>query len=214
MVTSFYSQNVLCICYTISMDRCNLKKLGSIWAGVALVATSCGLSACGASNKAQKEFGRAEPPTFYAGSQLSSVADPELVEHVKLLRTNVASEGLKDASEVSLGVEGSEVVKKCGIKDKFDRDALLAYQMNDGKLSLDVDGLGYGSQKVEKVYLNYSVSLQPDLVKKDACQYASRYKGILGSAYSELVVHDGENLRNEMHDIRSKVGNVVTAFIN
>jgi len=171
------------------------------------------LTSCISSSSDPMDVARAMPPPDFDSKTLSSEIDQEIMLSVQSMVAQDVLGGADDSSNVTLRLETSEVIKSCRIKDKFDTDALIAYQMEEGRLSLDVDGIGYDSQKVNKVYLNYTVSLQPELEKKDHCRYASNYQGILGSVYSEIVVHQGQNLSEEVEHLKAEVGQVVAAFV-
>jgi len=166
------------------------------------------LSACGGSSESATVV-RALPPPDFDSRMLSSETEIDIA--ARLQSFDEQSGGLGDSGQ-ELGIETNKIVKSCRIKDRFDTGSLLAYQMDEGLLSLDVDGLNHNSQKINKVYLNYTVSLQPELEKKDPCVYASAYRGLLGSAYSELVVHEGQNLSQEVDILTEEVSNVIAAF--
>lgn len=185
------------------MEYC-VKKLQLISVlGISL----CALTACGGKTHHVDQY--APPPPEIEMSELSFAADPDLMIRAQSFSTPTDT---ALPSEV-LALSSSKMLKKCRIKDKFDRKALLAYEWDDGeRLSLDVDGIGMDSTEISKVYLQYKISLQPELKKKDPCKYASSYQGIVGSMYNELVIHEGQNLYDEVDFLQNKVGSVLASI--
>ena len=167
------------------------------------------VSACGSAKK-RADIVEALPPPNFDSKELSYDHDPEIMERVQ----GIEIENVSGFPQEGLALNAHEVIKSCRIKDRFDRKALLAYEWSGGeRLSLDVDGLGIGSQKIDKVYLQYKISLQPELEKRDPCKYASAYQGLLGSVYQELVVHEGKHLSQEVDHIKSEVSSFASYFV-
>ncbi len=96
----------------------------------------------------------------------------------------------------------------CSVRDRFDRGALFAYEFGTqerNRVSFDVDGLNMTSTEVEAVKVNFTYRLQADKPKKDRCRYGSRYQGLVGSGYNELILRDsGRTVWHEIHDVRNE----------
>lgn len=191
----------------MSIFKSRLQTL--LWLGISL----CLMSACGSRSHRVDQY--APPPPASELSELSFVADPDLMARAQSFSEADLETNDGPLSSDGLALDTSKVLKRCRIKDKFDRKALLAYEWAGGeRLSLDVDGIGMEGTDISKVYFQYKVSLQPDLEKRDPCKYASAYQGILGSMYQEFMVHDGQHLTNEVDVIQSKVSKVFASITN
>ncbi|MGB1077642.1 MAG: hypothetical protein ACPG05_04980 [Bdellovibrionales bacterium] len=166
------------------------------------------VSACGAPKK-HASIVEALPPPNFDSADLSNAPDPLVMERMQAYK--VTESGLPEEGNA---LEVSKVLKKCRLKDRFDRKSVFAYHWSPGeKLSLDVDGLNMGSQKIDRVYLQYKVSLQPELEKRDHCKYASSYQGIVGSAYNEFVLREDDTVWQELDYLQAEVGNTISALV-
>lgn len=95
----------------------------------------------------------------------------------------------------------SQDVKKCRIKDRFDRKEVLAYEWGDNRLGFDVGGLNladFGDFNVERVRVAYRLKLQPNKSKKERCLYPSSWKGIVGTSYNELFIRETDTVWDEL----------------
>lgn len=89
----------------------------------------------------------------------------------------------------------------CRLKDRFDREALVAYEWNRNRMSFDVDGIG-GRSGSSGMKLEYKVRLQPEKSQKQKCRYNARWQGVLGSSYNEFVLRDKDTIWSELHQKR------------
>lgn len=193
---------------TVKTERVYWNQMFKTSAVALLVVSALILCSCGPSAK-NSEIVRAMPPPNFDSTELLNIPNEDLMQRTQHIET-VHAEGLL---QDGLALESSKPLKKCRIKDRFDRKAVFAYQMDEGRLSLDVDGLNMGSTNIERVYLQYKISLQPEFEKKDHCKYASAYQGLIGSAYNELVLREEDTVWEELSDIQAEVGHHITAFM-
>jgi len=92
-----------------------------------------------------------------------------------------------------------EKPKNCSIKDRIDRDALIAYEWKRNRLSMDVDGVGGGDMGM---IMTYKIRLQPEKTKKQKCRYNSSWQGMIGSGYNELMVREDDTLQEHFGKMR------------
>jgi len=101
-----------------------------------------------------------------------------------------------DTQNISKDVQQSYDDDKCRIKDRFDGKALLAYEWDRKRLSMDVEGGG--------MLLAYKMRLQPEKTFKQKCRYGSQWQGIIGSGYNELVLRQKNTVWTEVKTIKNK----------
>ncbi len=157
----------------------------------------------GGCTSAPKRENQASPPPQFESIELSMIENSTL-----------GGAGSAQQTSDSLSLTTSKVLKKCRMKDRFDRKSLWAYEWVDGaRLGLDVDGLNLSNTKINKVRFEYKISLQPELKKKDHCKYASPYQGILGSGYNELVLREDDTIWEEIDGIQAEISHHIATFI-
>ncbi|MGH1403019.1 MAG: hypothetical protein ACRBDL_02135 [Alphaproteobacteria bacterium] len=100
----------------------------------------------------------------------------------------------------------------CRVQDRFDRKALVAYEWDRSRLSLDVDGIGMDGADVDMVRLEYKIRFQPEKTKKQRCRYPSRWQGLVGSGYSELIVREEDTVFEEIKALRKKANPYLERF--
>lgn len=106
--------------------------------------------------------------------------------------------------EEALALEVKTSVRDgCSINDRFDREALIAYEWDRKRLSLDVDGIGGGSED-SGMRLEYRIRLQPEKTDKQKCRHSASWQGLLGSGYNELVVREDRRVWKEIGQKRSE----------
>lgn len=91
---------------------------------------------------------------------------------------------------------------KCRIKDRFDRDAALAYEWGRSRLALDVDGVNLSGGSERAFRLEYKMKFQPEKTKKQRCRYSSSWQGLIGSGYNELFVRQEDTVWGEIKDVK------------
>lgn len=109
-----------------------------------------------------------------------------------------------EAFDVAVSVkDNSEPEKRCRIKDRFDREALIAYEWDRSRFALDVDGIGGGSDG-SGARIEYKIRLQPEKTDKQKCRYSSKWQGLLGSGYNELVLRKEDTVMQEIRVKRNE----------
>ncbi|MDH5721961.1 MAG: hypothetical protein OEY94_01395 [Alphaproteobacteria bacterium] len=101
---------------------------------------------------------------------------------------------------------------KCNLNHRFDNDALIAYNWDRSRIALDIDGVGLdwdGFTDFEQVRLEYRLKFSPEKTNKEKCLYPSKWQGLIGSGYNELVIRKEDTawgeLREISKDLRKKV---------
>jgi len=97
--------------------------------------------------------------------------------------------------------------KKCRIKDRFDRKAILAYEWGYKRIALDVDGVNLKGNSRKGIKLEYKMNLQRKKKKIQKCRYKSKWQGLIGSGYHEMFVRENDTVWGELRSIKSKVTN-------
>lgn len=92
--------------------------------------------------------------------------------------------------------------KKCNIKTRFDKDAVLAYEWGRNRLGFDVNGLEIGNSSIEEIKLEYKLNLQSQKTFEQRCRFASPWQGLIGSAYHELIIREDDTIWQELRQIR------------
>lgn len=90
---------------------------------------------------------------------------------------------------------------ECSVRDRFDRDALLAYEWKRNRLAMDVEGVNFNGGNAG-VMLTYTVRLSPEKTKDQKCRYQSKWQGLIGSGYNELMVREDDTLRDHFGRVR------------
>lgn len=99
----------------------------------------------------------------------------------------------------------SQNAARCSIKDRFDRDEVLAYTWGDNRLGMDVDGLSFSNFEMEQVKLQYSLKLQPYKSRKERCRYPSQWQGLVGTGYNEMFVRETDTVWQELEALQDDV---------
>ena len=122
---------------------------------------------------------------------------PDYAESVSAISSVRASEGRVSAS---LSEKKSY---KCRLKDRFDRKAVLAYEWDRSRLSMDVDGINmssFGSDMAVRV--EYKLRIHPEKPKKLKCREGSNWQGLIGTGYHELFVREEDTVWDKVRDVR------------
>jgi hypothetical protein len=99
----------------------------------------------------------------------------------------------------------SQKTARCSIKDRFDRDEVLAYTWGDNRLGMDVDGLGFSNFEMEQIKVQYRLKLQPYKNRKERCRYPSQWQGLVGTGYNELFVRETDTVWQELEALQDDV---------
>ncbi|MEZ5918860.1 MAG: hypothetical protein R3D66_02735 [Alphaproteobacteria bacterium] len=127
-------------------------------------------------------------------------------EPVTLASANIpaAPSTLLPANEIILSAK-SQNTGQCRIKDRFDRDEVLAYTWGDNRLGMDVDGLSLSNFEMEQVKLQYRLKLQSYKSQKERCRYPSQWQGLVGTGYNELFVRETDTVWQELKALQNDV---------
>lgn len=175
---------------------------------VVLSASACSTSSQQASNPL------VAPPAFDSTTSYAAVyPQPQPIDLAALPATPdyiepASGSGLETTDTRADYLKADATNLNCGIRDRFDRKALVAYHWGTherSRLALDVDGLGFDGD-IDEVRLEYSLRLQKEKPKKMGCRYSSQWQGMVGSGYNEMFRREGDDgARGDVRKIRSKV---------
>ncbi|MCC7305745.1 MAG: hypothetical protein IT558_05745 [Alphaproteobacteria bacterium] len=150
---------------------------------------------------------RASAPVFFLEDPKPTAGDFYLADEKSFYRPLTEDSPVEDTRHQSDDVAGLEPVTHiapgCSIKDRFDRDAMLAYNFSDNqsRLSLHLSGdVGLGEAEFEKVMIKFNYKFQPGKDKKQRCRYASGFQGVVGSVYNEFVRRKHDTVLDELRD--------------
>lgn len=130
-------------------------------------------------------------------------APPQGVHSIEQHDEIVLSEKVTEAViAASLDTDHTEV-NSCRLKDRFDREALIAYEWDRSRMALDVDGIGGGSDN-SGLRFEYKIRLQPEKNEKQKCRYNAKWQGLLGSGYNEIVLRKQDTVMEEIRQKRSE----------
>lgn len=93
--------------------------------------------------------------------------------------------------------------KKCRMKDRFDRKAVLAYEWGRSRVALDVDGINLGGGGAQAVRIEYKIRFQPEKPKIQRCRYSSSWQGLIGSGYHEFFVREEDTVWGEIKEMKA-----------
>ena len=112
------------------------------------------------------------------------------------------------AEQSALGLmRTQETNTRCGVKSRFDRQALLAYEWggrNRLGLRLSMNGprlSDFSAPEFKRVKLEYKLRFSKEKDKKAHCRYDSPWQGLLGSAYNEFFIREDDVVWHEIDDI-------------
>ena len=119
------------------------------------------------------------------------------------------SERKKASKMIRLGLGRSEALALgCGLGDRFDNSAALAYNFDDHQsrlsLHMSVDGPSIGNPtnfEMNSVLVRFTYKFQkPSKTEEARCLYPSRVQGLLGSTYNEFFVRTNYTILDELKD--------------
>lgn len=147
------------------------------------------------------------PGTQTSAYQITSAQDAANVAPAAGQASRTHRDTAKHHRPVLAAKSGGNV--NCSIKDRFDNDALFAYEFGTNqrsRFSFDVDGLNLDSSGIEAVKVSFTYRLQADKTKDQRCRYLSNYQGLVGSGYNELYIRDrGHTVWKEIDDVRGEI---------
>ncbi len=121
--------------------------------------------------------------------------------HIKLSDAGMSGqEGFHPETKTALRAE--QTSKKCSIKDRIDRDDLIAYQWGRSRLGVDVDGINMSSTELESIKFQYTLRLQAHKTRKEKCRYESGWQGMIGSGYNEMFIRQDDTIWDQIDKIK------------
>ncbi len=115
--------------------------------------------------------------------------------------------------------ENPKTAKRCGLRDRFDRKQVIAYNFEDGRsrvgLNLRAAGFGLsdlGRVEVEKIQLNFRYRFPPHKKKQSKCLYDSGWQGLAGSAYNEFFLREDDTVYEALDDEWDRVEDELSKF--
>jgi hypothetical protein len=169
------------------------------WVALAVWMLGLAFLLCGCSTAPQSTrtpIDRLDFNTPLASSATSVTQGLSLADYAPEISKNPAKLGLSEDAAKSLG---------CNIKDRFDRDAALAYNFDDRQsrlaLHLSLDGPSFsdpGRMELNSFMVRYTHKFsKPPQSKKEKCRFESNFQGVLGSAYNEFFVRNNYTVWKE-----------------
>ena len=136
-------------------------------------------------------------PRYFSELSIPTVY-PDFVGSNFISRSSPLMGGILAVSEQDVPVTS---FKKCRLKDRFDRKALIAYEWDRSRLSLDVDGVNLrGGDK--SIRVEYKLRFQPEKTRAQRCRYPSKFQGLIGSGYNEIVIRKEDTVWSELRDMK------------
>lgn len=93
----------------------------------------------------------------------------------------------------------------CSIKDRFDREATIAYNFADGqsRIALDLNARGPtlsnpGRMEFKGIQMRFTYKMQKYQKPKERCLYASPVQGLIGSLYNEFSLRENDTVIQEL----------------
>lgn len=115
---------------------------------------------------------------------------------------------IDDTNALAVNGGGSPVqasLKGCRFQDRFDRKAVLAYEWNRSRLSLDVKGVNLESGSDKAFRVEYKIRFSPEKTKKQRCRYSSSWQGLFGSGYNEFIGREDAVAWGELMTMKDEV---------
>lgn len=184
---------------------------------VLLAAIALAMAGCAHSDESQAAL--APPPPTFDVSAAHETFEPQQLRaftgqpipfpsHIKLSEgVTPVEDSYYAGTKASLKTEQSS--KKCSVKDRIDRDDLIAYQWGRNRLGLDVDGINMRSTELEGFKLQYTLRLQPHKTRKEKCRYESGWQGMIGSGYNEMFLRQEDTIWMQLDKIKNDAEDAV-----
>lgn len=106
---------------------------------------------------------------------------------------------IKDAPKTAVAEE-----KKCSLKDRFDRKAVLAYEWDRSRLAMDLDGVNMDMDGNMGIKVEYRLRFQKWKKKKERCRYNSKWQGLVGSGYNEMFRRKDDTMWGKIKKMRKQ----------
>ncbi len=147
---------------------------------------------------------------IYLSPMLQNLMAQGVVNHNSVM----TGAGLGNKAVSLNGSEGSGY--KCRWKDRLDRKAVIAYEWDRSRFSMDVDGVNMSGNGEYGMRVEYKLRLQPEKRPRELCRYKSSWQGMIGSGYHEFFVREEDTvwqgIKHDVKRIKAKVTNVTDRF--
>jgi len=192
--------------------------LGKLWPLLAtLVLCACGH--IGFFESHDREV-RADAPFFFMRGERPTDGDVYLENEKDVYRpmqaaspADMARPGYRGAdstgndsmdNENALVPSEPAVPRGCSLRDRFDKDSVVAYNFSDGQsklaLHMNMGSMGFNGVEVDKVELKFHFRLQPIKTHDEKCRYPSNFQGLVGSGYHEFIERQHNTVWDNIRD--------------
>lgn len=149
------------------------------------------------------EKGSAPPPSFHleakeAGTRYAQNMNAEALQAIEPAAGAPKIENYRAYHAyqpyTATAAMGGDNKNDCALAERFDHQALLAYQWGRNRVGLNVDrvsidgGEVIGSDLAEEVKMTYRIKLQNKKGRAEKCRYNSSWQGVIGSSYNEFYL--------------------------
>ncbi len=145
------------------------------------------------------------PPSMNKSSYVHSFVEntPAIYPEIDMISSGSLVVDKTQAVPVSSGIISS--LRGCRTKDRFDRKALLAYEWGRARMSLDVDGVNLSGGGEKAVMFEYKLKFSSEKTKAQRCRYNSKWQGLIGSGYNELVIRENDTVWIEVKKLKAEI---------
>ncbi len=180
--------------------------IGKTWP---LIATVCLCACSGVTVEDRTQPHRASAPFFFVNNERPSAGDIYLENESDVYRPfqdSSPADISRNKMDAAQGFDPLEAAlpKGCSLRDRFDRNAALAWNFKDNQsrlaLNMNIDGLGFSGAEIDKVMLKFHYKFQPIKNKKERCRYPSGFQGLVGSGYNEFFLRKNNTVMQELRD--------------
>ena len=160
------------------------------------------------------------PPAFDLSSDTQPYGPPHIMafsgqpvvfpSHITLSDMGMPGQDADYYAQQTALRETTAESKKCSIKDRIDRDAVVAYQWGQNRVGLRVRGLDIvGGEGIDQVKLEYKLRLQPHKTRKEKCRYQSNWQGIIGTGYNEMFVREKDTVWDQIDEFTDQAEDTI-----
>lgn len=177
---------------------------------VLIAAIALALAGCSHSDESAQFSMAPPPPAFDLVSDAQPYGPPHIMafsgqpvvfpSNITLSDVGMPGQDAEYYAQQTALRESTTENKKCSIKDRIDRDAVLAYQWGQNRVGLRVRGLNIGGEGIDQVKLEYKLRLQPHKTRKEKCRYESNWQGVIGTSYNEMFVREKDTVWDQIDE--------------
>jgi hypothetical protein len=186
---------------------------------VLIAAIALAMAGCSHSDESAQFSMAPAPPAFDQSAGAQPYGPPQIMafsgqpvvfpSNITLSDTGMPGQDAEFYAQQTALRETTVEGKKCSIKDRFDRDAVVAYQWGQNRLSLRARGINLSGEGLDQVKLEYRLRLQPHKSRKEKCRYDSNWQGIIGSGYNEMFVREKDTVWDKIDEFTDQAEDAV-----